>query len=64
MIMKQLILGGCAAIILSIATAQAGPCNTGGKSAQDAGAARRRVTPVRPSARPVRQMLNTRQPAL
>jgi hypothetical protein len=38
MIMKQLILGGCAAIILSIATAQAGPCNTGGKSAQDAGA--------------------------
>jgi hypothetical protein len=38
MIMKQLVLGGCAAIILSIATAQAGPCNTGGKSAQDAGA--------------------------
>jgi hypothetical protein len=38
MIMKQLVLGGCAAIILSVATAQAGPCSTGGKSAQDAGA--------------------------
>jgi hypothetical protein len=33
MIIKQLVLGGCAAIILSIATAQAGPCNTGGKDA-------------------------------
>ena len=38
MIIKQLVLGGCAAIVLSIATAQEGPCNTGGKSAQDAGA--------------------------
>jgi len=37
MITKQLVLAGCAAIVLSIATAQAGPCNTG-KSAQDAGA--------------------------
>ena len=35
MITKTLILAGCAAIVLSIATAQAGPCNTGGKSAQD-----------------------------
>ena len=34
---KQLVLAGCAAIVLSIATAQAGPCNTVGKSAQDAG---------------------------
>jgi hypothetical protein len=38
MIMKQLVLAGCAAIVLGIATAHAGPCNTGGKSAQDAGA--------------------------
>ena len=38
MITKNLVLASCAAIILSIATAQAGPCNTGGKSAQDAGA--------------------------
>ena len=38
MIAKQLVLAGCAAIVLSIATAQAGPCNTVGKSAQDAGA--------------------------
>jgi hypothetical protein len=38
MITKQLVLAGCAAIVLSIATAQAGPCNTVGKSAQDAGA--------------------------
>jgi hypothetical protein len=38
MITKQTILAGCAAIVLSIATAQAGPCNTGGRSAQDAGA--------------------------
>jgi hypothetical protein len=37
MITKQLVLAGCAAIVLSIATAQAGPCNTG-KSAQDTGA--------------------------
>ena len=38
MIKKQFVLAGCAAIILSVATAHAGPCNTGGKSAQDAGA--------------------------
>ena len=38
MLKKQYVLAGCAAIVLSIATAQAGPCNTGGKSAQDAGA--------------------------
>jgi hypothetical protein len=38
MIKKQHVLPGCAAIVLSIATAHAGPCNTGGKSAQDAGA--------------------------
>ena len=30
---KQLVLAGCAAMALSIATAQAGPCNTGGKDA-------------------------------
>ena len=36
--MKNLVLASCAAIVLSIATAQAGPCNTGGKSAHDAGA--------------------------
>jgi hypothetical protein len=38
MIKKQLVLAPCAAIILSVAAAHAGPCNTGGKSAQDAGA--------------------------
>src|SRR5258708_40097640 len=38
MIMKQLALAGCAGIVLGTATAHAGPCNTGGKSAQDAGA--------------------------
>ena len=38
MIEKQFVLAGCAAIVLSVATAHAGPCNTGGKSAQDAGA--------------------------
>ena len=38
MIKKQHVFAGCAAIVLSIATAHAGPCNTGGKSAQDAGA--------------------------
>jgi hypothetical protein len=30
---KQLVLAGCAAMALSIATAQAGPCNTGVKDA-------------------------------
>jgi hypothetical protein len=34
---KHLVLAACAALILSIATVHAGPCNTGGKSAQDAG---------------------------
>ena len=38
MIKKQFVLAGCAGIILSVATAHAGPCNTSGKSAQDAGA--------------------------
>ena len=37
MLTKTLVLAGCAAIILGIATAQAGPCNTGDKSAQYAG---------------------------
>ena len=37
MITKNLVLASCAALVLSIATAHAGPCNTGGKSAQDAG---------------------------
>ena len=37
--MKQLILAGCAVLALSVGTAQAGPCDTVGKSAkQDAGA--------------------------
>ena len=36
---KQLILASCAVLALSVGTAQAGPCNTVGKSAQqDAGA--------------------------
>lgn len=30
---KQLILASCAAMVLSVATANAGPCNTGGKDA-------------------------------
>jgi hypothetical protein len=30
---RQLILSGCAVIILSVSNAQAGPCNTGGKDA-------------------------------
>jgi hypothetical protein len=38
MITRQLVLVGCAAIALNVATAHAGPCNTGDKSAQDAGA--------------------------
>jgi hypothetical protein len=37
MISKRLVLVSCAALAMSIATAQAGPCNTGGKTAQDAG---------------------------
>jgi hypothetical protein len=36
MVTKNLVLVSCAALVLSIAAAQAGPCNTG-KSAQDAG---------------------------
>ena len=37
MITKNLVLASCAAMVLSIGAANAGPCNTGGKSAQDAG---------------------------
>lgn len=37
MVTKNLVLVSCAALVLSIAAAHAGPCNTGGKSAQDAG---------------------------
>ena len=39
MITKQLIPAGCATLILSLGAAQAGPCNTDGKSAsaKDAG---------------------------
>jgi hypothetical protein len=33
MIKRQLILAGCAVMVLSIGHAQAGPCNTGGKDA-------------------------------
>jgi hypothetical protein len=33
MIQKQLIFAACAATILSVGTASAGPCNTGGKDA-------------------------------
>jgi hypothetical protein len=36
MMIRHLVLAGCAAIVLSAAAANAGPCN--GKSAQDAGA--------------------------
>ena len=38
--MKQLVLAGCAVLVLSGGTAQAGPCDTGGKQANmpDAGA--------------------------
>jgi hypothetical protein len=32
-IMKQLILAGCAVIVLSVGASHAGPCNTGGKDA-------------------------------
>jgi hypothetical protein len=40
MITKQLILAGCAAMILTVDAAQAGPCNTTGTSTnlRDAGA--------------------------
>lgn len=31
--MKQLFLAGCAVMLLSVGSAQAGPCNTGGKDA-------------------------------
>ena len=37
MITKNVVLASCATMILSIATAHAGPCNVSGKSAQDAG---------------------------
>src|SRR6476469_5993319 len=37
MITRNLVIASCAALVWSIATAHAGPCNTGGKSAQDAG---------------------------
>jgi hypothetical protein len=30
---RQLLLSGCAVVILSVSSAQAGPCNTGGKDA-------------------------------
>jgi hypothetical protein len=30
---KQIILAGCAVMVLSVGTARAGPCNTGGKDA-------------------------------
>ena len=33
MMTKQLMLTGCVAMILSVGTAHAGPCNTGGKDA-------------------------------
>jgi len=34
---KNLVLASCAAIVLGVATVHAGPCNTGDKSAHDAG---------------------------
>jgi hypothetical protein len=38
MITRQLILLSCAVLVLNVASAQAGPCNTtGARSAQDAG---------------------------
>ena len=33
MIKRQLILAGCAVMVLSVGNAHAGPCNTGGKDA-------------------------------
>jgi hypothetical protein len=33
MFTRQLILASCAAMVLNVATANAGPCNTGGKDA-------------------------------
>ena len=33
MLTRQLIIASCAAMVLSVATANAGPCNTGGKDA-------------------------------
>ena len=33
MITRQMILAGCAVMVLSVGTAHAGPCNTGGKDA-------------------------------
>jgi hypothetical protein len=64
MITKQLVLAGCAAVVLSVATAHAGPCNTDGKSAQDAGAGPTPGEPVRPLAATVPQLLSTHRPAL
>jgi hypothetical protein len=37
MVVRNLVMASCAAMTLGIAAAHAGPCNTGGKSAQDAG---------------------------
>jgi hypothetical protein len=37
MITRQVVLASCSAMVLSVTTAHAGPCNIGGKSAQDAG---------------------------
>jgi hypothetical protein len=37
MTLKNFVLVSCAAFVLSIAAAHAGPCNTSGKTAQDAG---------------------------
>ena len=33
MLTRELIIASCAAMVLSVATANAGPCNTGGKDA-------------------------------
>ena len=53
--MKNLVLASCAAIVLSIATAQAGPCDTGGKSVTTPVPDPLQVTPGRPSAQPERR---------
>ena len=46
MTIRQLILAGCAVVVLNVGSAYAGPCNTGGK---DAGSGRCRESPARQS---------------
>ena len=64
MITKQLVLAGCTALLLSVATAYAGPCNIDGKSDQDAGPDPHQAKPARPLAAPVPHLLSTPRPTL